>query len=260
MIPQQFIKGSTERVFFGPFEYPSGADIVFDFGNPSCTSAWGSNIVYNVGSANVTGSLIPYNNPGQFYPTLTSDYGGTVVFKRQAGAGTNYVQWDWKSTEQETNIFVYRPETPELNAGEMGFPGIGAVSSSANSLYVNINASNNLYGGAYNSSNTQFDDLFNGPVLQTGSVAARNDWNTITYTSNGASVSNLYLNQSAPITNTTTITRVTSGTQTFKFPFRSGYTSNNFSSRVMAFLQYPKILTPKEIRQVYKVFAQRFSI
>jgi hypothetical protein len=259
MIFQNFIKGGTERVFFGRYEYPAGADIIFDFGNPTCTSAWGSNIVYNVGSVNVTGSLIPYNNPGPFYPTLTTDYGGTVVFKRQAGAGTNYVQWDWKSTEQQTSIFIYRPEDVSLNSGEMGFPGVGAVSTTANSLYVNLNATNNLYAGAYDSSNTQFDDLFAGTTLVTGSTAARNDWNTITYTSNGASVSNLYLNQSTPITNTTTITRVTSGTQTFKFPFRSGYTTDNFSSRIMAYLQYPKILTAKQIRQVYKVFAQSFS-
>jgi hypothetical protein len=260
MIFQNFIKGGTERVFFGRYEYPLGADIIFDFGNPICTSAFNSSrIVYNVGSANVTGSLIPYNNPGAFYPTLTTDYGGTVVFKRQAGAGTNYVQWDWKSTEQETNIFVYRPNDPLGNSGEMGFPGVGAVSPTANSLYINLTAFNNVYAGAYNSSNTQFDDLFGGTVLQTGSAEGRNDWNTITYTSNGASVSNLYLNQSAPITNTTTITRVTSATQTFKFPFRSGYTSDNFSSRIMAYLQYPKILTAKQIRQVYKVFAQSFS-
>ena len=259
MIPQSFIKGGGERVFFGQFEYPLGADIIFDFGNPICTSAFNSSrIVYNVGTANVTGSLIPYNNPGPFYPTLSTDYSGTAIFKRQSGAGTNYVQWSWKSTQQETSIFVYRPEDPTGNAGEMGFPGVGAVSSSANSLYVNLNPSNNLYAGAYDSSNTQYDDLFAGTVLQTGSAANRNDWNTITYTSNGASVSNLYLNQSAPTTNTTTITRVTSATQTFRFPFRSGYTSNNFSSRIMAFLQYPRVLTPKEIRQVSKVFAQRF--
>jgi hypothetical protein len=260
MIFQSFNKGGGDRVDYGLYEYVPGADIIYDFGNPICTSAFNSSrIVYNVGSVNVTGSLIPYANPGLFYPTLTTDYGGTVVFKRQAGAGTNYVQWDWKSTEQETNIFVYRPNDPGGNSGEMGFPGVGAVSPTANSLYVNLNPSNNLYAGAYDSSNTQYDDLFGGTVLQTGSAEGRNDWNTITYTSNGASVSNLYLNESAPITNTTTITRVTSGTQTFKFPFRSGYTSNNFSSRIMAFLQYPFILTPKQIRQTYKVFSQRFS-
>ena len=259
MIPQSFIKGGGERVFFGPYEYPSGADIIFDFGNPICTSAFNtSRIVFNVGSANVTGSLVAYNNPTPVFPTLTTDYGGTVLFKRQAVAGTNYVEWNWKSTQNETNIFIYRPNDPTGNSGEMGFPGVGAVSGSANSLYVNLNQFNNIYAGAYNSSNTQFDDLFGGPILVTGSAAGRNDWNTITYTSNGASDSKLYLNQSAPIINTTTITRVDSVTQNFRFPFRSGYTGDNFSSRIMAYLQYPKILTPKEIRQVYKVFAQRF--
>jgi hypothetical protein len=259
MIPQPFVKGGGERVFFGNFEYVPGADIIYDFGNPICTSAFNSSkIVYNVGTANVTGSLVPYFNPGLFYPTLSSAYGGTVTFKRQSGAGnggTNCVQWDWKSTQQETNIFIYRPID---GSGEMGFPGIGGVSGSANSIYVNINGFRNVFGGAYDSSNGLYDDLFGAPQLQTGSVAGRNDWNTITYTSNGASSSNLYLNQSPPITNTTTITRVTSGTQTFKFPFRSGYTGDNFTSLIMAYLQYPFILTPKQIRQTYKVFAQRF--
>ncbi len=260
MIPQQFVKGAGERVFFGQFEYVSGADIIYDFGNPTCTSAFNSSrIVYNVGSVNVTGSLIPYNNPGPFYPTLEAAYGGTVVFRRQSGAGTNYVQWDWKSTQEQTSIFIHRPNDPTGNSGEMGFPGIGAVSPSANSLYVSMTPINVLYAGAYNSSNTQFDDIFGGQQLVTGSAAGRNDWNTITYTSNGASSNNLFINQSAPIVNTTTITRVTSGTQTFKFPFISGFTGNNFSSRIMAYLQYPFILTPKQIRQTYKVFAQRFS-
>jgi hypothetical protein len=259
MIPQPFVKGAGERVFFGQYEYVAGADIIYDFGNPICTSAFNtSRIVYNVGNQNVTASLIEYNNPGPFYPTLTTEYGGTVLFKRQSGAGTNRMQWNWKSTEQETSIFIYRPNDPSGNSGEMGFPGIGAVSGTANSLYVNLNPFNNLYAGAYNSSNTQFDNLFAGTTLQTGSVAGRNDWNTITYTSNGASLSNLYLNQSAPIIDTTTITRVTSDTQTFNFPFISGNTGTNFTSRIMAFLQYPFILTPKQIRQTYKVFAQRF--
>jgi hypothetical protein len=259
MIFQNFVKGGTERVNYGLYEYPLGADIIFDFGNPICTTAFNSSkIVYNVGSVNVTGSLIPYANPGDFYPTLTTDYGGTVLFKRQAGAGTNYLEWNWKSTQNQTSVFVYRPNDTSGNSGEMGFPGIGAVTASANSIYVNINSALNLYGGAYNSSNTQFDDLFPLTVLQTGSVANRNDWNGITYTSNGDSSHNLYLNLSAPITNTTTITRVTSASQSFKFPFRSGFTEDNFSSRIMAYLQYPFILTPKQIRQLYKCFDQRF--
>lgn len=259
MIPQSFIKGGGERVFFGPYEYPSGADIIFDFGNPLCTSAFNSSrIVYNVGSANVTGSLIPYNNPGPTYPTLSSTNGGVATFQKSSIAGSNYVQWDWNSTKELTNIFVYKPAVG--NNGEGGFPGIGAISPTANSIYMNINSLNNIYAGAYNSSNTQFNDLFGGPVLQTGSVEGRNGWNTITYTSNGASNSNLYLNQSSPLINTTTITRVNSGTQTFKFPFTTSTPGNAFQSIIMAFLQYPKILTPKEIRQVYKVFAQRFFI
>lgn len=253
MIFQSFNKGGGDRIDFGLYEYVAGADIIYDFGNPICTSAFNSSrIVYNVGNQNVTGSLIAYNNPGPFYPTLTTNYGGTVNFNRQAGAGTNCVQWDWKSTQQQTNIFIYQAPSGSGGSGEMGFPGQGGVSPSTDSIYLNLNKFNNVFGGGFDSSNTQFDDIFGAPLLVSSS------WNTIAYTSNGASISNLYLNQSAPILSTTTITRVTSGTQTFKFPFISGNTGTSFQSVVMAFLQYPFVLTPKQIRQTYKVFSQRF--
>jgi len=252
MIFQNFNKGGTERVNYGTYEYVPGSDIIYDFGNPICTSAFNSSrIVYNVGSVNVTGSLIPYANPGNIYPTLMVDYGGTVNFNRQASAGTNYLQWDWKSTQQQTNIFVYQAPSGAGGSGEMGFPG--GTSPSADSIYITLNKYNNVFGGGFNSSNTQFDDIFGAPTLISSS------WNTIAYTSNGDSISNLYLNQSAPILSTTTITRATSGTQTFKFPFITGNTTTSFQSVVMAFLQYPFILTPKQIRQTYKVFSQRFS-
>jgi hypothetical protein len=257
MIPQPFVKGSSERVFFGQYEYVAGADIIYDFGNPICTSAFNtSRIVYNVGNQNVTGSLIPYANPGNIYPTLTTDYGGTVNFNRQSGAGTNYVQWDWKSTQQQTNIFIYQAPSGAGGDGEMGFPG--GTNPSADSIYITLNKFNRVFGGGFNSSNTQFDDIFDASGSTEAPLLVSSSWNTITYTSNGDSISNLYLNQSAPILSTTTITRVTSGTQTFKFPFISGNTGTSFQSVIMAFLQYPFILTPKQIRQTYKVFAQRF--
>jgi hypothetical protein len=264
MLIQNFVKGGSERISYGYYEYVSGADIVFDFGNPTCTSAFStSNIVFNVGTANVTASLIPYNNPGPFYPILETGAGaagGSVIFKRQALADTNRMQWTWKTTKEQTNIFIYKPEDAAANSGEMGFPGAGAVSGSANSLYVNLNTSYQIFGGAFNSSNTQFDDIFGTPVLQTGSVEGRNGWNVVNYTSNGDSSSNLYLNQSNPILSTTTITRVDSASQVYNFPFRSGFTSNNFSSRIIAYLQYPFVLTPAQIRQTYKVFSQRFFL
>jgi len=73
----------------------------------------------------------------------------------------------------------------------------------------------------------------------------------ISVNADSSTTHNLYINQTLSATNTNNITRTTSGTQTTKF----GVSSN---MRIMAFLQYPKILTPKEIRQTYKVFSQRF--
>ena len=63
---------------------------------------------------------------------------------------------------------------------------------------------------------------------------------------------NLYINQTLSGADTTNITRTTSATQTTKF----GVSSN---MKIMAYLQYPFVLTPKQIRQTYKVFAQSFN-
>jgi hypothetical protein len=264
MIPQSFIKGGGERVFFGTYEYPAGADIVFDFGNPTCTSAFNSSrIVYNVGTANVTGSLIP--TPSVVYPTLESTNGGIALFSAPGETApitdANYMQWNWKSTQQQTNVFIYKPSTVSTNSGEIGFPG--PASGSANSLYSNINGSQFLYNGAFDSSNTQYDALFGGPgagapQLDTGSLNGRNGWNTMIFSANASNSHYQYVNVNTSSFDGTTITRVDSGTQRFQLANRVTAGPNAFNTNVMAFLQYPRVLTTKEIRQINKVFAQRF--
>jgi len=249
MIPQPFIKGAGERVFFGPYEYPAGADLIFDFGNPTCTSAFNSSrIVYNVGSANVTGSLIPYNNPGPIYPILSTNNGGIMI----TNSGPNYLQWDWKSTAEQSNVFVYAPNGNQ--SGESQFPA--PASGSANSLYSKINEFQNLYNGAFNSSNVQYDSIFGGPgagapTLDTGSLNGRNGWNAMVFAADESNAHYQYVNTNTSSFDNTTITRVTSGTQTTKFSF-------NANARIMVFMQYPFILTPKQIRQINKVFSQRY--
>jgi hypothetical protein len=244
MIPQPFIKGAGERVYFGPYEYVGGADLIFDFGNPLCTSAFNSSrIVYNVGSANVTGSLIPYFNPGLFYPTLSTDQGGTMVTRYiESGTLTNYLTWDWKSTENQSQIYIYR-----LNGGQApGSPGLPA------------NAGNNSISSiSYSSADIRIRDSSGGntgvfsEILDTSDSNGRNGYNMVGVTANNSNSQILYINQSTIINASNSITRTTSGTQTFNYGIQTNL-------KHIAFLQYPKILTPKEIRQTYKVFAQRF--
>lgn len=250
MIPQSFIKGIGERVFFGPYEYPSGADIVFDFGNPLCTSAFGSNIVYNVGSANITGSLIPYNNPGPFYPTLSTAAGGVMVTRAIAGR-SNYLQWDWKSTAQQTNVFVFALNGTQLNPWSSFLPQEAGASSIRTNIYGNTVVTGSATADVryYNSSNAA-NDIFS-TTLNVDVSNNRNGYNMVTATANASNSHNLYINQTLTASDSTSITRTDSGTQTTNF----GVSSN---MRIMAFLQYPKVLTPKEIRQIYKVFSVRF--
>ncbi len=251
MIPQQFVKGAGERVFFGPYEYPSGADIVWDFGNPICTSAFGSNIVYNAGTANVTASLVPYNNPGPIYPTLEATNGGTMV-TRAIASGGNYMTWDWKSTEEQTSVAIFKLNGTQLNPWSSKIPQAAGASSIAQTLSGTtvVTASANLSVDIYDSSNVQ-NNIFT-PTLDVDVNNTRNGYNLIGVSANATNSHILYINQSIGGTDTTSISRSTSGTQTTNF----GVTSN---MRIMAYLQYPKILTPKQMRQIYKVFAVRFS-
>ena len=248
MIFQSFNKGGTDRNNFGLHEYVAGADIIFDFGNiVSSISASAPNYkVYNVASQNVTGSLIPYNNPGPFYPTYSGSSYGVMNFASVAGLD-NYMQYQWKSTQQQTNIFCLQTPSPD---GESQYPNSGA---GANSIYVKLNNTNNLFVGMYDSSNTQYDDIFGAPTINKTASNGRNGWNMITVTSDGNNVHQLYINETLTATSNVTINRVTSGTQTFNFSTKS-------NNPIMSFLQYPKILTPKQIRQTYKVFSQRFFV
>lgn len=252
MIPQPFVKGAGERVFFGPYEYPSGADIVFDFGNPICTSAFASNIVYNVGSANVTGSLIPYNNPGPIYPTLSTTEGGVMITRAIAG-NSNYIQWDWQSTEQQTNVYLFKLNGTQLNTWSSLLPQEAGASSIRTNVYGNtvVTASASLDVRYYDSSNTA-NDIFS-TTLNVDVSNSRNGYNMVATTANSSNLHQLYLNPTLTSTDTTSISRSTSGTQTTNF----GVSSN---MRIMAFLQYPKVLSAKEIRQIYKVFSARFFL
>ena len=235
-------------MFFGQFEYPSGADLVFDFGNPLCTSAFNSSrIVYNVGSANVTGSLIPYNNPGPIYPTLSSNNGGVMVTTSLASL-QNYMQWDWKSTELQTNVLVYAPNGSQSSGANQFFPKTaGASSIEVQIIYPN----NRLFVNISDSSNNKVDFAIPQIQFETGSLNGRNGWNTFIVSADSSSFHALYTNANSSSIDTTPITRTTSATQTTLFP-QSG------NAQIMAFMQYPKILTPKEIRQINKVFAQRY--
>jgi hypothetical protein len=250
MIPQPFVKGAGERVFFGPYEYPAGADLIFDFGNPLCTSAFGSNIVYNVGSANVTGSLIPYNNPGPIYPTLSAAAGG-VMITQEFAFGSNYLEWDYSSSINQTSLTIFALNGAQLNPWSSFIPDRAGNSSIEFNVYGNnvVTGSATLDVNLFNSSNAS-TNIFS-TTLNVDVSNSRNGYNLIATSANDSTSHILYLNQSAIATDSTNVTRATQSNTSAQL----GKTSN---MTIMAHLQYPKILTPKEIRQIYKVFSVRF--
>ena len=249
MIPQPFVKGSSERVFFGQFEYPAGADLIFDFGNPLCTSAFNSGrIVYNAATQNVTGSLIPFNNPGPIYPTLSTNNGGVMITQDFGFSLQSYLQWDWKSTEQQSSVIVYAPNGNQSSGANQFFPKTaGASSIELQIIYPN----NRLFVNIANSSNSVSADVFGVKTFNTGSLNGQNGWNTFIVSADSSSFHALYTNTNSSSFDANPITRTTSATQTTNFSFPA-------NARIMAFMQYPKLLSGKEIRQINKVFAPRF--
>ena len=245
MIPQPFVKGSGERVFFGPYEYPPNADLIFDFGNPICTSAFNSSrIVYNVGNANVTGSLIPYNNPGPFYPTLTTDAGGVMITRAYSG-GSNYMEFDYSSSINQTSITIFAMNGNQLNPWNSYIP----KAPTAGGSYIEMNA----FGNTVNTGSATLNvtNIGSTQALNVDVSNGRNGYNQISVQANDSTTHNLYVNQTLTLTDSTNVSR----TNDIATAVRLGLTSN---MRIMAFLQYPYILTPKQIRQTYKVFSQRF--
>lgn len=257
MIPQPFVKGGGERVFFGRYEYVPGADIIFDFGNTICTSAFNaSRIVYNAASANVTASVIPISGSNT-YPTLSATNGGTMVTNAVA-AESNYIQWDWKSTEKQTTIYLFALNGAQLNPYTSNLPypaGASSIATYINGANPTSGQTANLLVEIYDSSNTPYYPLPNNITSATLNVSGsngRNGYNMVGVEANESTSQNLYINQTLTVTGSASITRTTSGIQTNKFPYAS-------NMRIMAYLQYPFILTPKQIRQTYKVFAQSFN-
>jgi hypothetical protein len=246
MIPQPFVKGAGERVFFGPYEYPPNADLIFDFGNPLCTSEFNSNrIVYNVGSANVTGSLVEYNNPGPFYPTLSTAQGGVMV-TNQFAFGSNYLQWNYSSSVDQTSITIFALNGGQLNPWNSKIPSVATTGGS--SIQFEVYGNTIVTGSAtLNASYVTTQPTLNVDVSNT-----RNGYNLIAETTNNTTGQILYVN-TTPIVDTNVETRSNEQSNGVKL----GLTSN---MRIMAFLQYPRVLTPKEIRQVNRVFSQRYFL
>lgn len=247
MIFQNFNKGGTERVNYGLYEYPPGADIIFDFGNPACTSAFNtSRIVYNVGLANITGSLTYFSNPSATYPVLSTGggtAGGNMAVQDLGGSLYNQMTWSFQSTENQTSVVVYA-----LN-GTIPVSGLGwsPYVPSADSIQFRVA---DAYVYSYIDVPSGDPPTFTAPIDNTVSNG-RNGWNVVSVIANGSTNHQYWENGIIELTDSTNITRTTTAAQTNYFGHRSNL-------KYIAFLQYPRILSSKEMRQINKVFSQRF--
>lgn len=240
MIFQNFIKGGTERVNYGYFEYVSGADIIFDFGNPTCTVDWNTNKLYNVGNTNVTASRINgavlENRAGG---VMTTDYNGSPL-------NATYVEWSGSVTKEITEVVFFATASFQYTPASSNWP---YVLPNANTVRMNgsTEANVDIYDNAGNR-----NEVFAQPLNQS-STNSRGGFNMVLVTSNGNDLHQYYENDDSPIISTLTIVRDTATNKNF-------YLGLNSNLSFISYLQYPFVLTPKQIRQTYKVFSQRFFL
>jgi hypothetical protein len=245
MIFQNFNKGGTERVNYGLYEYPPGADLIFDFGNPACTSAFNtSRIVYNVGLANVTGSLQGF---GVGYPVLNTgagSAGGNMAVTTSGGGGYNQMTWSFQSTENQTSVVVSAKNPAATFGAGLGWspyvPSVDSIQLKVADAYFYS------YIDVPGGDPPTFTVAINNNVNN-----GRNGWNIFGTIANDSTNHQYWENGVLKETDATNITRTTTAAQANYFGHRAGL-------KYLAFLQYPRILSPKEMRQINKVFSQRF--
>ena len=239
--------GGSRRINFGPFEYPAGADIIFDFGNPNCTVGWGSHKVYNVGSQNITGSLVAFNNPSPVYPVLNSgagSSGGSMAVQYITGINQgSYLTWDYISTANQTSVVIYAPNGSQVS-GEQDYSPLAGTGTS----YIEMKTTRSNYAISIGGNGIQ-SNFTN--VIDTSAGNGRNTWNMIGATANSTNQQYAYINDANPSGANVSLNRTNDSTQTYTFGSRSNL-------RYMAYLQYPKVLTKNQMYQIYKVFSQRF--
>jgi hypothetical protein len=163
---------------------------------------------------------------------------------RAIALGSNYMQFDYSSSIDQTSITIFALNGNQLSSYNSKIPSNATPAGSSIQFLV---SGNNIVTG---SATLDASNVSTQPTLNVDVSNGRNGYNLIAETSNNTTGQILYVN-TTPIVDTNVATRSNEQSNAVKL----GLSSN---MRIMAFLQYPFVLTPKQIRQTYKVFSQSF--
>ncbi len=223
--------------------FVSGANVIYDFGNPASYPGSG-NTVFDISGYGINGSLI--NNP-----TWSSTNGGQLSLST---GSAQYIEFNTALSSSFTTMAIIKCKQStwtNLNNGYSGFPCIKAT----NGVVVTGEVSNvkdvipiMYYGGT--------------PVIPSGTTiipASIDTWRAYTFTTNGTNSHIMYLDNNISGSNTNTYTRgngTVSGALIGHDPEQgaAGY----LNGYVMGYLQYNRQLTQAEIDQNFAVFSSRF--
>ena len=258
MIPQFFVKSSGEQKNFYPFDYPAGASIIYDWGNPiTYAPAQGSS---GITSNAATGSL---GEPqGSFFklgggsaPLWQSLNSGSLNF--QPGTVSNfYVEFNGTLPTGAISVVSVYASNPIYSAESSG--SFLCLTGSNNGINLEMTPSRvitpTIWYGA--SGNTQ-------ATLTCTATLPDTNFNMVTFASNGLNNHTMYLNNalSASVdTNTYDRGLFTPSARNIRIGIDNVSNTKNVSLQgtMIATLIYPFVLQPKEIRQLWYVFRKRF--
>jgi len=247
MIPQFFVKKSGEQINFDNFAYIAGAQLIYDWGNPvSYPPAQGSSgITYNVsGSTQAEPQGQFMKQGGGSAPLWSSTYSGSINFQPGTTADF-YVEYNGTlPTGAISVVSVYKSNASDASGSFLCLTG------SQNGINLSMNSAKvvtpTIWYGA--SGNTQ-------ATLTCTATLPNNDWNMVTFTTNGSNSHTMYLNAATSAsTDTNTYDRglFAPSNRNIRIGINNISNTSNIALQgyMMATLIYPFTLSPKQIRQI----------
>jgi hypothetical protein len=223
----------------------SGYKVLFDFGNPSSYSGTGTGVA-NLGSGGsaMNGSLV--NSP-----VWTSANGGTVTLEK---ASSQYIQFDTAISASFTTMAIIKHDGSGTSWG---------TSATDYNGFPNIRGDNGIIITGNIDGNTQTLAIIwsgGGASVPSGNFIYPSDisiYHSYAYTSNGTNDHNMYLDNGTAANSNASLSRGDSGTIT-SYIGRDAPNNGYLNGKVMAYLQYDRVLTSAEIAQNYAFFSPRF--
>lgn len=233
------------------FNYPSGAFVIYDFGNPSSYGGSGTT-VYDLSGNNTHATL-------RNSPTYSSSNGGIMQFQQASSQYMDYQGWTtgdvstvviWKNTDSIFQKYSGYP-TSRNNYGLIWTNDVG--SSPFNKQFVPIvgNRDNTSYSSAGSTYIGPSDiQTFHQYAVVIDSMNSTST-NVNTYLDNSVATGsqNLNINRTAGIS-TPTVTIYVNRDDAVGDRYGNGY--------MMAYLHYNRALTSTEINSIYNNFSNRF--